>query len=232
MAGKGGSRKNGGEGARAGADASRLPAGRHGLPREFIARNQRDRILTAVVDAVAERGYDATTIAAITDGASVSRRTFYEHFSGKEECFLAAFEMIVEHVRRSMVGAARGEDDWPGQVRAALSSLLGFFASEPELARFTMIAPIAAGGEIGNRYREAVRSFAAILRAGRPDRSDAGSTAADEALVGGLVTLIARQINSGRTEQLEDLLPDLVDLVLATYPGGSQQPERLAGAAS
>ena len=70
-------------GAAAGA-SPRLPAGRHGLPREFIVQNQRERIVTALVDTVAERGYNATTVANITKAASVSRRTFYEHFADKE----------------------------------------------------------------------------------------------------------------------------------------------------
>ena len=84
----------------------RLPAGRHGLPREFIAQNQRERIITALVDTVAERGYNATTVAHITKAASVSRRTFYEHFADKEACFLAAYEMVADHIRDSMQVAA------------------------------------------------------------------------------------------------------------------------------
>ena len=66
-----------------------LPPGRHGLPRDFVSRNQRHRLLTAVAWSVAERGYNATTVANITKAASVSRRTFYEHFADKEACFLA-----------------------------------------------------------------------------------------------------------------------------------------------
>ena len=74
--------------------------------REFIAQNQRERIITALVDTVAERGYNATTVAHITKAASVSRRTFYEHFADKEACFLAAYEMVADHIRDSMKVAA------------------------------------------------------------------------------------------------------------------------------
>ena len=88
--------------------AERLPAGRHGLPREVVAENQRERLLNGVVDAVAEHGYNATTIGAITEAAKISRRTFYEHFKDKEGCFLAAYEMIDTHVRGAMLTAAEG----------------------------------------------------------------------------------------------------------------------------
>src|SRR3954453_20112725 len=97
----------------------RLPAGRHGLPREFITQNQRERIITALVDTVAERGYNATTVANITKAASVSRRTFYEHFSDKEACFLAAYDMVADPIRASMRAAAESFSDLPQQVRAA-----------------------------------------------------------------------------------------------------------------
>ena len=123
----------------------RLPAGRHGLPREFIVQNQRERIITALVDTVAERGYNATTVANITKAASVSRRTFYEHFADKEACFLAAYDMVADHIRASMRAAAESFEDWPQQVRAALATMLRFLAAEPELARLCMIEPVAAG---------------------------------------------------------------------------------------
>src|ERR1044072_914755 len=87
------------------AGQDRLPPGRHGLPRVFVAENQRERLLNGVVGAAAEPGYNAATIAKITKAAKISRRTFYEYFEGKEDCFLAAFEMIEAHVLDSMLAA-------------------------------------------------------------------------------------------------------------------------------
>ena len=95
----------------------RLPPGRHGLPRDFVAENQRERLLNGVVEAVAEHGYNATTIGKITDAAKISRRTFYEYFEGKEDCFLAAYEMIDGHVRGAMLAAGDPAEPWPEQVR-------------------------------------------------------------------------------------------------------------------
>jgi AcrR family transcriptional regulator len=204
--------------------ASRLPAGRHGLPREFISQNQRERIITALVDTVAERGYNATTVAHITKAASVSRRTFYEHFADKEACFLAAYEMVADHIRDSMQVAAEAFEEWPQKVRAALGTMLHFLAGEPELARVSMIEPVAAGGEIAARHRASMQGFVAILKAGRPEHGGERPLpeATEATLVGGIVSLIVREINGGRAEQLEDLLPDLVELTLAPYLGADE----------
>src|ERR1044072_6137342 len=149
----------------------RLPAGRHGLPREFIEQNQRERIITALVDTVAERGYNATTVANITKAASVSRRTFYEHFADKEACFPAAYDMVADHIRASMRAAAESFADWPQQVRAALATMLSFLAGEPELARICMIEPVAASGEIAARHRASMQGLVGILKTGRPEHA-------------------------------------------------------------
>lgn len=229
-AGKGEERKRPAEAAEP-APSPRLPAGRHGLPREFIVQNQRERIITALVDTVAEQGYNATTVAHITKAASVSRRTFYEHFADKEACFLAAYEMVADHIRDSMQVAAAAFEEWPQQVRAALATMLRFLAGEPELARVCMIEPIAAGGDIAARHRESMQGFVEILKAGRPQH--AGERPLPEAteatLVGGIVALVVREINAGRTAKLEQLLPDLVELTLAPYLG-AEEAARLAQA--
>jgi AcrR family transcriptional regulator len=202
----------------------RLPAGRHGLPHEFVAQNQRERIITALADSVARKGYRATTVADITKAASVSRRTFYEHFPGKQECFFAAYEMIAEHILNSMRAAADVFDEWPHKVRAALATMLKFLATEPELARVYAFEPIAAGGEIAARQREAMGGLMELLKAGRPaiETPHPLPEVTEETLVGGIISLIVREIIAGRTENLEDLLPDLVDLTLTPYLGAEE----------
>jgi AcrR family transcriptional regulator len=202
---------------------TRLPAGRHGLSPEFVEENQRERIITALVDTVAVKGYRETTITDITKAANVSRRTFYEHFPGKKECFLVAFEMIASHVLESMRASAEVFPDWPQQVRAALATMLHFLSVEPELARVYALEPIAAGGELAARHREAMQGLIDILKAGRPAEEDQPlPDVTEETLVGGISSLVVREIAAGRTEQLEDLLPDLVELTLTPYLGAGE----------
>jgi AcrR family transcriptional regulator len=208
----------------------RLPAGRHGLPREYIKQNQRERIVTALVDTVAEQGYHETTVADITKAAKVSRRTFYEHFKDKEACFLAAYEMVAEHLAASVRAAAESFDDWPQRVRAAISTLLRFLAGEPELARFCMIEPNAAGGEIAARHRASLQALIEILKSGRPEHSGRPlPEATEETLVGGIISLVVREIQNDRAARLEELLPEVVELTLAPYIG-QEESERVARA--
>jgi len=202
------------EGSIAGGD--RLPPGRHGLPREVVAENQRERLLNGVVDAVAEHGYNGTTIGAITEAAKISRRTFYEHFKDKEGCFLAAYEMIDTHVRGSMLTAAERSGSWPESVPAALAALLEVLSRDLAVARFYLIEPLAAGGEIAARYRDAMQALAETLR---PDdsRVEAKPEARDQILMGGVTTLISRNLKAGEADRLPALLPHLTELSLAPF---------------
>jgi AcrR family transcriptional regulator len=208
----------------------RLPAGRHGLPREVVAENQRERLLNGVVDAVAEYGYNATTIGKIVEAAKISRRTFYEYFEGKEDCFAAAYGMIDDHVRGSMLAAGEDTAPWPEQVRARLEALLGVLSRDRAVTRFYLTEPLAAGGEIAARYRDAMQMLAETIR---PESGPAGIDAEvrDQALMGGIATLIARRLKAGGPETLHDLLPDLVELALAPYIGREEARRFAAGRA-
>jgi AcrR family transcriptional regulator len=211
-------------GAVAGSD--RLPPGRHGLPRSFVAENQRERLLNGVVEAVAERGYTATTISSITAAAKISRRTFYEYFEGKEDCFGAAYEMIEAHVLDSMLAPPRAGEEWPDRVRARLAALLEVLSRDEAVTRCFLVEPLAAGGEVTARYREAMGLLAATLRP-EPPPSELNMEVRDQALIGGIATLIVRRLNSGGAQRLPDLLPDLTELALAPYMG-RQEAKRLA----
>jgi AcrR family transcriptional regulator len=204
----------------------RLPPGRHGLSRDAVAESQRERLLNGIVEAVATHGYNATTIAQLTEAASVSRRTFYEHFSGKEECFLAAYEVIAEHIQEALREAG-AEPFWPARVRAILATLLAVFAADPTVARFLLLESLAAGGEVADRHRASLRCFAELLRPETPATEDALAEAREQALVGGLSTLVVRRLKAGEADSLEQLLPDLHELVLTSYLG-RREAQRLA----
>jgi AcrR family transcriptional regulator len=207
-------------------ELSRLPPGRHGLPRDFVVHNQRERLIAGLAEAVAEKGYGGTTIADITRHAAVSRRTFYEHFEGKDECFVAAFDTVTEQLRERVGEAFDAQDEWPAATRAALDAMLTFLAAEPNLARLAMVEAMVAGPVVVERYDAAVQTFLPYLKAGRKGRSKAVlkrlSDSTEEALIGGMVSLIARRIVAGQTESLESLLPDLTEFTLAPYVGNDE----------
>ena len=207
-------------------ELARLPPGRHGLPREFVSRNQRERLIAGLAEAVAENGYAGTTIAHITRHAAVSRRTFYEHFNSKDECFIAAYDTVMTELNRRVGDAFEQEEEWPQAVRAGLAAMLDFLISEPHLARLSMVEALVAGPVVVERYDAAIQSLVPYFEAGREGRSDevlAGlSSTTEEALVGGIVSLISRRIFADRTEELEALLPDLVEFALTPYLGSAE----------
>ena len=199
----------------------RLPPGRHGLPRDFVAQNQRDRLTAGIIAAVAEFGYHETTITQIAAAAGVSRRTFYGYFNSKEECFFATFDQIADHVCSAAREAAAGQDEWPAQVASKISAALEVFSINPQLARFTLAAPLRAGGEVTVYYRRALDGALAELTDGRPGGTEAQkpSPAVRQSLIGGAVALIVQKVEAGEGEGIRDLLPDLVELFLAPFVG-------------
>ena len=119
----------------------RLPRGTHGLDRRLVVESQRTRLLEAVGRAVAEKGYSDTTIDDIVRGAGVSKKTFYEHFSDKEDCFVSAYEVAAEQLFERVRDAQlrNPEDDWLERTRAGIVAYLRWLAAEPALARVFLI---------------------------------------------------------------------------------------------
>ncbi len=211
-------------------DLGPLPGGHHRLTREQILDSQRERLLAAIAHEVAANGYRATTITGVVKFASVSTRDFYEVFESKEECFLAAFDVVCDHLTELISAAAATESDWPRQVVAALRASLDFFAAEPDLARLCLLESISATPTIAIRFRKAVLVCVPALARGRSELTDPCALLpdAESAIVGGAVSLATRSIVCGEAERLTDLLPDLVDFTLGPYLG----PERAAALAA
>jgi AcrR family transcriptional regulator len=205
-------------------DLGPLPGGHHGLTREQIADSQRERLLAAIAQQVAANGYRATTITEIVKLASVSTRDFYELFDGKEECFLAAFDAVRNHLEELIGTSAAEEDDWPHQTIAALRAGLAFFAAEPDLARLCLLESLSATPRIAIRFREAVLACEPALALGRAELDDPDSMlpGTEDAILGGIVSLATRSIIAGEAAKLPDLLPDFVDFALSPYLGAER----------
>jgi AcrR family transcriptional regulator len=206
-----------------------LPAGRHGFTREQVAHNQRERLIAGLATAVAEKGYRAVTITDITKAARVSRRVFYENFEGKDECFLAAFEVVVGHIRELAIEATAGLDDWPRQASAAAKVVLTFFAEEPDLARLCLVESQAAGPAVSARFHEAVHAVIPYLEQGRGLREGERELppTTEESTLGALVLLAGRKVAAGEAPQLEELLPEFTEFILSPYLG-AEDAARLA----
>jgi AcrR family transcriptional regulator len=201
-----------------------LPAGRHGYSREQVAHHQRERLIAGLAAAVAEQGFAAVTLSDVVRHAKVSRRVFYANFESREQCFLAAFEVVVDHLRE-LVGAAVAEvDGWPGQAIAATRATLAFLAAEPDLARLCLVESRAAGAAVNARFNEAMGEMAPLLRQGRLERPEAARLpdSTEDSTIGSLVSLAHRKVAAGEAAKLEDLLPDCAELILLPYLGPAE----------
>jgi len=210
-----------------------LPAGRHGFSREQVAHHQRERLIAGLAEAVAEKGYAAVTLTDIVKHAKVSRRVFYANFESKEQCFLAAFEVVLSHLHDLVAEAVAGVEGWPQQAIAATRATLSFLSSEPDLARLCLVESRAAGPAVTARFNEAVGEMTPLLRRGRAERPEAARLpdSTEDSTIGTLVSLAYRKVAAGEAKQLEELLADCTELILLPYLGPAEAARRARQAA-
>lgn len=140
-----------------------LPRGRHGLPAQHVKASQRERVVKAMLALVAEHGYVATTVPAVTAAARVSRNAFYEFFRDKQECFLAACEEAAADVFATMETFGL-EADWIEGVRRGLQTWLQWWQDRPGFARAYLIELPLAGPEAAEQRRRAAEPYIEMFR--------------------------------------------------------------------
>ena len=200
--------------------SSRLPSGRHNLPREFVVRSQRDRLLDSMAQACAEKRYAEVSVADIVSRARVSRSTFYEIFPDKEACFLAAYDAILGRFVTEVIKACQAPGlTWPEQIELGIEACLRFLAAEPAFARMCIVDMFSAGPSALERYLSAIRMIASFVDGGRsqmPDRQEVPPAASTMAVSGAAVALRAPS-GAERTEYLPNVGPDLLYSILVPY---------------
>lgn len=205
------------------AAANRLPSGRHGLTREAVVASQRGRLIDAMAQVVAEKGYAATTVADVVERAGVSRRTFYEQFSDKEACFLAAYDVGLAVVAGRIKEAVEVNPTagWQQQARAGVEAFLGLLASEPAFARALQLEILTAGPVALERRAGMLAMFSAVWR-GVHERARAEEpelrALPDEAfavMTAGLEELIRDCIRTRGTDALPELAEPILRAVVA-----------------
>jgi AcrR family transcriptional regulator len=211
--------------------AQQLPKGRHGLSRAFIASNQRERLLDAIANVVAEKGYSGTRVADITDYAGVSRKTFYELFTDKEECFLAAYDaitkLLMDHMARALSAVAK--ESWSVRVRALLGEFLRFLAAEPAFARMCIVEVLGSGATGLARRDATIEAFFPVVD--QIPRSEPGSEQwlaplTPVFVTGGILEVIYAAIRRGDAAKLPELQEDLTRLAFRAYREDLDHPPR------
>jgi len=175
-------------------------------------RTQRGRLLDGMAQTVARRGYAATPVAEVLKAAGVSRRTFYEQFADKEDCFLAAYDAIVALCTERLVTGYHAGDRWEDGIAGAYDALLRTLAAEPSFAHLGVVEVLAAGPRALARRERTLRRFARFIDFTR-ERADAAvppPPLVGQAIVGGIHELVYAQIVRGETAALPRLTSELL----------------------
>ena len=201
-----------------------LPRGRHGLSREQVTASQRGRLMLGMAEVVAEKGYAKATVADVLKKVHVSRETFYQHFSDKEDCFLAAFD---ESARMLETGVRAAVDE-PGlaprdRFERALTTYLELMAAEPALAKVFLTEVYSAGPTAAARRFEVqgrwVQIFAEMLATDERWRALPDPQFACRLVVGGIGALVTARISAGDHTALPELRTPILELIDAIGRG-------------
>jgi AcrR family transcriptional regulator len=201
-----------------------------GTPREEAEKNQRERLFAAMVATVAEKGYEATTVADIVRLSGVSRSAFYRHFTDKEECFLTAAEALVtptmEVIERAEETSPAGEE----RTRQALEALLKLIASQPAASKMCFVEIYAAGPEGVAVVERTLDSFEKLVKGlfeEIPGREEMPSTMI-RAMIGGLQKVIHKRLYRDEEGELVKLVPEIWQWWLSypPPPGPLRAPRR------
>ena len=210
----------------------RLPRGPHGLTREEVVASQRERLLAALAELLAERGYVAVTIGELAARAGVSRATFYEHFADKETCLLEAYDRFAASLLEAMAADITEDAPWNAFIDATLAGYLGTLERDPVSARAFVVEMDAAGPAALQRRRVAAHGFAALLahrhRAIRARDPSLGPVP-ERVYLGlafGVRGLVRDALESDRAPALTELAPDIVVWITATVEGAALAQRR------
>jgi AcrR family transcriptional regulator len=203
------------------ATTPRLRPGPGGLPRGQVTQIQRSRMLAAAVEAVEEVGYARMTVAQVIGRARVSRKTFYDVFTDREDCFLAAFEQALGQARLIAQEAYTAEANWRDGVRAALAKLLLFMDEEPGLAKLCIVEALGAGERVLERRAKVLDELAEVIDRGRSATNSAREPpeVTAEGVVGAIFAVLHTRVLEHDKDRLTDLLGSLMSMIVLPYLG-------------
>jgi AcrR family transcriptional regulator len=191
------------------------------LPRDQVVEIQRTRILAAAINVIGDMGYARLTVAAVISHARVSRKTFYDVFEDREDCFLAALDHTIAQATAAVVDAYSQESSWCEGIRSALRSLLVLIDDEPALAKLWIVEASRAGYGVSQRRAEILAALAKAIDCGRTTAGAKGQPPAvtGQGVVGSIFAVLHTRILTPAEEPVQDLLGPLMYLIVLPYLG-------------
>ncbi len=192
-----------------------------------IEEMQRRRLLSGMIEVLAEHGLEGASVGRICKRAGVSRRTFYDLFEDREDCFLATFELVIQRLTHRVAAAYTRPGHWRERVRAALTTLLECFEVEPALARLCVLETLKGGLLVLERRRQVLDALADAVGEGRSESKEGRSESksmmppslTEEGIVGGVVAVIHARLVAGEAQPLLGLLNPLMSMIVHPYLG-------------
>jgi AcrR family transcriptional regulator len=206
--------------------APRLRPGPNGLGRGQVSEIQRSRMLVAAVEAVEEVGYAGLTVAQVIGRAKVSRKTFYDLFEDREDCFLAAFDQAIEQVGGQVREAYTQASNWRDGVREGLLALLRFMDEEPGLARLCVVEALGAGPRVLERRAQILKDLKQVVDLGRASSGARVSRATEESpdvtaegVIGAVFAVLHTRLLARGREPFTNLQGPLMSMIVLPYLG-------------
>jgi AcrR family transcriptional regulator len=186
-----------------------------------VSEVQRARMLSAAARVVSEHGYQKMSVARVAGGARVSRRTFYDVFEDREDCFLAIFEDALGRAAERVSGAYTGGGDWRQRVRGALEELLAFFDEEPRVASLLVVDALGAGPRVLERRAEVLKGLSVRLQADGSRAAGAKKIAplTGEGVSGAVLGVLHTRISQKDSKATLELLNPLMAIIVLPYLG-------------
>jgi AcrR family transcriptional regulator/DNA-binding MarR family transcriptional regulator len=202
----------------------------HELGRERVIEIQRARILAAMVEVCAEQGAANVTVAHVVERAGVSRRTFYEIFNDREECFLATFDEGIARASGCVLDVYDSKASWVERIRSTLTALLRFFDTERDTGRLLIVDSLGAGTGALEHRRKALAQIVAVVDEGRLQvKTDSElSSLTAEGIVGGALSILHARLLEDRVGSLLELTGPLTSMIVLPYLGSTAARKELS----
>jgi AcrR family transcriptional regulator len=204
----------------------------NGSPRTQVTEVQRARMLMAAVEVLGERGYGGMSVARITGRAGVSRRTFYDLFNDREDCFLAAFEEALARASALATEAGSGQGGWRERVRAGLTALLGFLGDDSVQGSLLVKDVLGTGPKVLKARARALDTLHTIIDEGRAQTRGGPIVELPpltaEGVVGAVLAVVHARMLEHDKRSLVELVNPLMGMIVLPYLGRAAAAKELA----
>jgi AcrR family transcriptional regulator len=194
-----------------------------GRARGHVEEIQRARILGAALQAIDQFGYSQFTVAQVIERAKVSRKTFYDVFEDREDCFGALFEQALVRAQTRVEAACAQREDWRERMRAGLAAILAMIDEEPALARLCIVDALAGGRRVLDRRERVLARLRVAVQRGAAERDGRREPAevTAEGIVGAVFAVLHARLLQRDKEPYVELQGQLMSMIVLPYLGAS-----------